>query len=148
MALAGAVDLPLQVFGSYCPELPPASLPAGLSPNCQDVEYVRGGVKTRPGLFQQFQLPGNPTVNYLKTYITPTEVLRLLALGGDGNLYKEVPIGTLNTVIGTVVLGSYGKSSTCYGREYIAFGDGINGLDIPRQYDDTNFDRVSQVGPG
>ncbi len=29
----------------------------------------------------------------------------------------------------------------------MAFGDGIIGQDIPRQYDDTNFDRVSQIGP-
>lgn len=148
MTTSGAIDLPLQVFGSYCPELPPASLPAGLSPWTQDCEYIRGGVKTRPGLAQQFQLPGNPTINYLRTYITPTEVLRLLALDSLGNVYKETPMGTLNTVIGNVAPGCYGKSTTCFGREYIAFGDGINGIDIPRQYDDTNFDRVSQVGPG
>src|SRR6266850_668628 len=148
MPTASAISLPLQTFGSYCPELPPASLPAGLSPNCQDVEYLRGAVKTRPGLKQEFQLPGNPTINFLKTYITPSEVVRLLALDSLGNVYKETPMGTLNTIIGTVVPGSYGKSTTCFGREYMAFGDGINGIDMPRQYDDTNFDRVSQVGPG
>ena len=29
----------------------------------------------------------------------------------------------------------------------MAFGDGIIGQDLPRQYDDLNFDRVSQIGP-
>ena len=29
----------------------------------------------------------------------------------------------------------------------MAFSDGLVGQDLPRQYDDTNFDRVSQVGP-
>lgn len=149
MTTSGAIDLPLQTFGSYCPELPPASLPPGLSPNCQDVEYIRGGVKTRPGLVPQFPTVGglNPTVNYLKSYITPSEVLRLLVLDGNGVVYKETAPGVLG-IIGNVVTPSYGKSATCFGREYIAFGDGINGIDMPRQYDDTNFDRVSQAGPG
>jgi hypothetical protein len=149
MTTSGAVDLPLQVFGSYCPELPPASLPAGLSPWCADVEFIRGGVKTRPGLVPQFGVAtfGNPSINYLKTYITPTEVLRLLISDSGGNVWKEAPVNVLN-LIGTVVPGAYGKSTTCFGREYMAFGDGLNGIDIPRQYDDTNFDRVSQVGPG
>src|SRR5208337_1360036 len=35
-------------------------------------------------------LPGNPTVNYVKTYITPNETLRTMALDGGGNLYKEI----------------------------------------------------------
>ena len=30
----------------------------------------------------------------------------------------------------------------------MAFGDGIIGQDMPRQFDDTYFDRVSQIGPG
>src|SRR4029077_3906988 len=30
----------------------------------------------------------------------------------------------------------------------LAFSDGKTGNDLPRQYDDTNFDRVSQSGPG
>src|SRR4029077_7683271 len=41
-----------------------------------------------------------------------------------------------------------GKSFTLFGREYLALSDGKFGIDIPRQYDGTFFDRVSQVGPG
>ena len=29
----------------------------------------------------------------------------------------------------------------------MAFSDGLMGQDLPRQYDDTYFDRVSQIGP-
>src|SRR5439155_19066508 len=32
--------------------------------------------------------------------------------------------------------------------EYLAISDGKTGNDLPRQVDDTNFDRVSQSGPG
>ena len=38
-------------------------------------------------------------------------------------------------------------SATQFGREYMALADGLMGQDLPRQYDDTNFDRVSQIGP-
>ncbi len=43
---------------------------------------------------------------------------------------------------------AYANSTTLFGREYLAFSDGRTGTDLPRQYDDTNFDRVSQGGPG
>jgi hypothetical protein len=32
-------------------------------------------------------------------------------------------------------------------REYLALPDGSVGQDLPRQYDDSNFDHVSQIGP-
>src|SRR5437016_3384966 len=38
--------------------------------------------------------------------------------------------------------------ATLFGREYLAISDGKTGNDLPRQFDDTNFDRVSQSGPG
>ena len=39
------------------------------------------------------------------------------------------------------------KSTTHFGREYMGFSDAIIGQDMPRQYDDFFFDRVSQIGP-
>ena len=66
--------------------------------NCQDVVFSNGGVMTRPGLQALFgPLPGNPTVNYVKTYITPNETLRTMALDGGGNLYKEITEGNADT---------------------------------------------------
>ncbi len=40
------------------------------------------------------------------------------------------------------------SSASLFGREYIAQHDGQFGVDIPRQYDGTNLDRVSQVRAG
>jgi hypothetical protein len=40
------------------------------------------------------------------------------------------------------------SSTSLFAREYIAQHDGNFGLDIPRQYDGTFLDRVSQIGPG
>lgn len=146
---AGTIDVPLEVFGGTVSDLAPGDLPQGASPDSQDVAFQVGLVKTRPGLQNAgyATIAGNPTINYLKTFITQQQALRMLTLDSLGNVYKENPIGTL-TGIGTVVPGVYGNSVTQFAREWLAFGDGKYGLDIPRQYDDTNFDRVSQVGPG
>jgi hypothetical protein len=91
---------------------------------------------------------GSPQINGLKTYITTNRVLRMLALDSNGNLYKETSPGTLALITpGGVTPSLYLASTTLFGREYMGFGDGITGQDMPRQFDDTYFDRVSQIGP-
>jgi hypothetical protein len=64
-------------------------------------------------------------------------------LDSNGNLYKETTPGTLATVAMDLAQNSYASSTTIFGREYIAMSDGKVGDDLPRQFDDTNFDRVS-----
>src|SRR5439155_23035971 len=91
---------------------------------------------------------GAPKVNYLKTYVTPTGLLRLLALDAAGSLWKESSVGVLSLISSTNVVGALGKSTSLFLREYLALSDGKTGIDIPRQFDDVNYDRVSQVGPG
>ena len=44
--------------------------------------------------------------------------------------------------------GPFAKSSTQFGREYIAISEGRYGYDLPRQWDGTYYDRVSKYGPG
>ena len=149
MSTIGSVDAPLEIFGGLVTNISPADLPHGVSPNCQDVMFGNGGVMTRPGLQALFgPLVGNPTVNYLKTYTTPNGTQRTMALDGAGNLYKEITQGTLTQIASGLAAGSYGNSCTLFGREYLATSDGMTGNDLPRQYDDTNLDRVSQGGPG
>jgi len=130
-------------------DMSPADLPHGVSPDCQDVVYSNGGVQTRPGLQALFgPLAGNPTVNYVKTYETLNTTLRTMALDSNGILYKETTPGTLSTIASGLTPNAYANSTTLFGREYLAISDGKMGNDLPRQYDDTNFDRVSQGGPG
>jgi hypothetical protein len=149
MSTIGSLDAPIEIFGGLVSDMSPADLPHGVSPDCQDVVFSNGGVMTRPGLQALFgPLAGNPTVNYAKTYITPNETLRTMALDGAGNLYKEITEGTLTQIAGGLAANAYANSTTLFGREYLAISDGMTGNDLPRQYDDTNFDRVSQGGPG
>src|SRR5712671_4891192 len=149
MTTAGSQDAPIEIFGGLVTDMSPADLPHGVSPDCQDVIFSNGGVATRPGLQALFgPLAGNPTINYVKTYETLNATLRTLLLDSNGILYKETTPGTLANVASGLALASYANSTTLFGREYLAISDGRSGNDLPRQFDDTNFDRVSQSGPG
>src|SRR6267154_704225 len=149
MTTAGSFDAPIEIFSGLVTDMAPADLPHGGSPDCQDVVFSSGGVATRPGLQTMFgPLAANPTVNYLKTYETPNGTLRTMALDANGALYKETTPGTLSAIANGLAPNSYANSTTLFGREYLALSDGKSGIDLPRQFDDTNFDRVSQGGPG
>src|SRR6266702_1266449 len=149
MTTAGSFDAPIELFSGLVTDMAPADLPHGVSPDCQDVVFSSGGVATRPGLQTMFgPLAGNPTVNYIKTYETLNATLRTLALDSNGVLYKETTPGTLASVATGLAANAYANSTTLFGREYLALSDGKTGNDLPRQFDDTNFDRVSQGGPG
>src|ERR1700731_2879460 len=149
MTTAGSFDAPIEIFGGLVTDMSPADLPHGVSPDCQDVIYSNGGVATRPGLQALFgPLAGNPTINYIKTYATLNATLRTLLLDANGILYKETTPGTVASVATGLAVNSFANSTTLFGREYLAISDGRTGNDLPRQFDDTNFDRVSQSGPG
>src|SRR5258708_22142057 len=149
MTTAGSFDAPIEIFGGLVTDMSPADLPHGVSPDCQDVIFSNGGVATRPGLQALFgPFSSNPTVNYVKTYQTLNATLRTMALDSNGVLYKETTPGTLSSIVTGLAANAYANSTTLFGREYLAISDGKTGNDLPRQYDDTNFDRVSQGGPG
>ena len=148
MSIESFTPLPLNVFGTWITLLDPSDVPAGMSPSLGDVEFFPGGIRTRPGLASQFPvIAGAPQINGLKTYATTNLVQRMLALDSLGNLYKETSPGVLSVIATGGKPALYLASDTHFGREYMAFADGLVGQDIPRQYDDTFFDRVSQIGP-
>ena len=152
MSVAGLVDLPLELFSGLVTDLAAADLPAGASPAQADCTFILGGVLTRPGIGTGVitGLAGAASVNYLKTFTDLQENERMLFLDTLGIVRQEFPQGTL-TVLNPaqpVIPGAYGQSDTLFGREYLAYSDGKFGLDIPRQWDTANYDRVSQCGVG
>jgi len=142
------VEVPLEVFGGLCTADAALELPEGACPDNQNVDFNPGSVLTRAGLTSIFAaIAGNPTINYLKTFTLLNGSDWMLALDRLGGVWAEESTGVL-TSIGTVASGCFGQSVTQFGREYMALSDGLFGLDMPRQFDSVNFDRVSQVGPG
>ena len=149
MSIETFSPLPLTTFGTWITLLDPSDVPIGMSPSCADVAFFPGGVRTRPGLQSHFPpVAGVPQINGLKTYATTNLVQRLLVFDSLGNLSKETSPGVLSPIASYDLPDLLMASTTLFGREYMALSDNVQGRDIPRQYDDTNFDRVSQVGPG
>src|SRR5271166_3420300 len=143
------VDVPVDILTGLVTDIVPATLPHGASPDCQDVQFQIGSAKTRPGITALYTLPGNPTVNYEKTYETALEVPRFMSLDSLGILRDDVaPGGALQVISSQILPGSYARSTTLFNREFFGLGKGISGYDTPRQFDDTYFDRISSEGPG
>jgi hypothetical protein len=161
---AGSVDLPLMTFGGRVTQYSPQALPLGASPYNQDVvfsgvdpsgEPIVAAVATRPGMKPFYANPfvGNPTINYLKTFVDLQDIIHLLSVDGLGTVRDESPCPTVlgaPAVIGSVLAASLVQSDSLLGREWMAISDPTDGfgIDIPRQWNGKYFDRVSQVGPG
>lgn len=139
-------------------EAPGNTLPEGTSPDNQEMEFTPGAVYSRRGLAKVFDTPfpsGGPsslvpTITYAKSYVDPLGIIRNLYLDSNGSLWVEninASPGTKSS-LATTTPGTYAKSITAFGREYIAISDGLHGQEIPLQYDGTNLDRVTQDGPG
>lgn len=143
------MDAPLDLFGGLVTDMAAADLPQGVSPDCRDVAFLQGAVKTRPGLLSIYSpISGNPTVNYLKTYTQPSLVKTLLAIDSAGTLWGENSPGVLTQIAAGLTPNAAASSASLFSREYISQHDGNFGLDMPRQFDGTYLDRVSQIGPG
>jgi hypothetical protein len=146
----GSQSISLTTFGGLVTYQDPTSLPQGVSPDCGDVAFLPGGLFQRPSFKKALATAlGVCTVTYAKSYVDPTGVIRNLYLDSLGNLWMEnITTAAAPVVIATTTPGSYAKSVTAFGREYIAISDGLHGQEVPLQYDGTNLDRVTQDGPG
>jgi hypothetical protein len=149
-ATKGAIEIPLEVLGGRVTEMAPTDLPEGVSPDEQDNTYIPGAVLTRPCLERVLTNgPVDTTVTYQKSFVMPTGAIRNLYLFSNGELFWEDPINApkVGNLLYTGPPGSYAKSATMFGREYIALSDGLHGTDVPLQWDGTYLDRVTQDGP-
>lgn len=154
--VSGGVEVPLNTFGSLVTETVPEQLPEGVSPDNQDVVYAPGQVGSRPGLHKVLETPlaaGGPnnlvpTLTNGGSFVDPTGTLRNVYFDSNGMIWVETTLGTLVAVSTPSTPGCWMKSITAFGRQYIAISDGLHGQEVPLQFDGTNWDRVTQDGPG
>ena len=90
-------------------------------------------------------------INYIKTFAQQSGDALTLVLDAAGIFWQEDLLNTpyvLNSFYTEIEPGTYAKSVTYEEHEYIALSNLVEGTDMPRQYNGTNVDRFTQVGPG
>lgn len=145
------VPVPLEFFGGLVTEMSPSDLPEGISPDCQDIVFLPGGIQSRPGArgWLDGLLVAGRTITYQKTFTTPAGRELNLILVSNGTFYvQDTSNPAVITPIANVTPGSYATSVSAFGKELVCFHDTQQGTDIPRIYDGVNFDRATQCGPG
>jgi hypothetical protein len=90
-------------------------------------------------------------INWIKTYEQTNGEVDTLVLDANGVLWDEdvdTNPSVLNSIPQNILPNTFAKSVTFQDIEYIAFSNLVSGTDVPRQWNGTNLDRISQVGPG
>ena len=151
-----AIDI--SVYGGLCTLQVPQAVPNGVSPDCQDVQFAPGSVFSRACLKKHLATPlGAVPILYSKSYIDPTGIIRNFYLDSAGNFWMEIvaplALAAVPTVIFTTVPGSFCRSTTAFGREFVAISDSFHGTEAPLQItglpDGTvQIDRVTHDAPG
>lgn len=148
-------QITLSKFGGLFTESDARDLPAGAAAECWDVDFLIAGVGIRPGLSKAIS-SYSPTVGsssnwlYLASANLPGDLQQTLAQNSAGSLYYEnlTAEGTMTGFYSGIINNARAVGANIGEREYICLSDLNFGSDQPRQWDGTNLDRISQVGPG
>lgn len=160
MSLSEFKPVPVPKLGGLYTFLKPVDIPAGYSPNLQNVRFLPRAVLTRPGLTSRMaanvsvyglsQFFGNAVAGHARN-----PVKTLLALDSNGSLDYQDPVSGVSTSLMANVCnpGAFMTSKTAFGRQFLAFFDSDLSPASPiRQWDGmTNtlpLAHVTPDGPG
>ena len=147
MSVESFEPIPVDTMGGLVSILDGADVPLGCSPDCRDVQFFPGNVRTRPGLDPVHTLQAGSNGVYLKTFKTPDLEARFLLWDSSGRMYVETTPGNKNTISSTFAPNSVYESVTLFGKEWIAESSGLVGRSLPLVYDDTNLYLVGNQPP-
>ena len=140
--VAGATEVSISVFGGLNTELSPTDLPQGLSPACLNMASLPGSVFTRPSQRRFITVPNSAQTLYAKSFVKPDGTIEQIVFDSMGRFWAN------GVQFGSTFAGNRIKTTSAFGREYIAISDGLHGADVPLQWDGVHLDRISQDGPG
>lgn len=146
MSLAeGFAPVTIDQFGGLCTLVDRSDLPNGTSPDCQNVEFFPGGVKTRQSIQVYRALTSAPAS--IKTYIRGDNTPVRLIWTTDGTLYQETAANAaLTTVTSAWGSGTVMKSVSAFGKEWICLSDGNLPLVHPFKWDGTTLSPITRSG--
>lgn len=151
---------PLELFSGMYQDMSPTDVPAGLSPDNQDVVYLPGNVGTRPALNKTLTAPPEADADILSLteFAMPSGDYLTLWLSSEGNLWQQDDETLITKQIGAVSPGSKFCSVTAFQKQFFAFRNPtlsaafsespFAGVDVPQYYDGKSMWRVTQDAPG
>lgn len=124
MSTEGLQPVVVDQFGGLCTLIDRADLPVGLSPDCSNVEFFPGGVRSRSGFSAYLTTTSAATGLY--SYVSPGSVRKLLILQTNGTMQVEYPEATVSDIpfsdfgLTTTSLGTNlrMRGTTLFGRAY------------------------------
>lgn len=150
LTIAGFKPIPFKNFGGLNTLQDANDVVLGMSPDCPDVEFAPGLLRTRPGL-QELGIgvqAGRTTglFNYFQRDLQPRLLFSVSGIINWVNV--ESPTG----IVLSPGLGDQLSAMNLSGRAFLATGDGKHGLFIPRHVKSSNalgaeWSRVGQDGP-
>lgn len=146
-------QISLTKFGGQYLIADPRIVPPGASPLCHDCDFNIAEVGIRPGKTSQLSFsPSAGTAAFLtfKSCYLKAQITATILQDSGGGLWEENldSPGTATRFYSNVINSARALIENVGESAYICLSDLTEGTDQPRQYDGTNLDRVSQVGPG
>lgn len=151
---------PLELFSGLFEDMAATDLPAGLSPDNQDVVYLPGNVGTRPGFRKALATSPEPTSDLLSLaeFAMPTGDYLTMWLYSSGNLWQQDRESGESILLQLISPGSRFRSVSAFNKQWFAFFNQdlssefsespFCGADVPRYYDGKSLWRVTQDAPG
>jgi hypothetical protein len=155
----------LSTFGSKVSDIAPSNLPAGVSPDCENMFYYAQSVATRPAFIHALGVNGtfgDAAVMSHAPYSIPGGIFNIAALDSEQNIWEYDVLAKKSTKLlqTSAWLGStqqkYFSGSQLFNKFFMAFFDPQNGLspfscasDIPRYINSLGHcNRVTIDAPG
>lgn len=142
-------------FGGLVTLMDRMDLPVGVSPNCQNVEFFPGGVKSRFGtsVVATCATVGNLNCTGLYNYIDISLSKKQLAYFYDygaavttNGILQSLAGGSLSAIADTIS-SPYIFSTSAFGRAWISFSDGTKGTAWPMKWDGTSLTQIGLPAP-
>ncbi|HUX66384.1 MAG TPA: hypothetical protein VMV31_02730, partial [Terriglobales bacterium] len=151
--IQGYIPVPIEHFGGLICSWPPEMLDVSLLVEATNVRFTQAEAASREGISRAFASPNQAAITGLVGYVQPSGTEIPLVLDATGSLLMESPAGAgyLRAAAPghTFVIppGALMEGVAAFGRTYLAFGDGQQGLASPASFDGANLDPVTIAGP-
>lgn len=151
--IQGYIPVPIEHFGGLICSWPPEMLDVSLLTEAVNLRFSESEVASREGITRAFASPNRTTITGLIGYVATDGTEVPLVLDATGALLVESPAGAGYLAAAApghtlaIPTGARMEGVTAFGRAYLAFGDGRQGVGTPASFDGIHLDPVTIPGP-